>query len=152
LRILMLDLRSMQEGRFEATMRDYFRTFQGHAATTADFRRIAEQHAGAPLDWFFDQWLPTTAIPEYRVAWTAAPTAGGTHTVQLRVRQDNVPEYFLAYVPVTIRLEGGQVARLRVKVQGALTEVALPPMPAKPVSLVFNDLSGVLADVNMEKW
>ncbi len=152
LRILMLDLHTMKEDRFEATMRDYFETYKGHSASTADFRRIAEQHAGGSLDWFFDQWLTTTAIPEYKVAWVAEPGEGGQYTVKLRVKQQKVPESFLAYVPVTIQLEGGQVARLRVKVQGALTELDLPPMPAKPTSLVFNDLAGVLADVSMEKW
>ncbi len=152
LRILMLDLGTMKEDRFEATMRDYFQTYQGHSATSDDFRRVAEKHAGAPLDWFFEQWLTTTAIPEYKVAWTAVPGEGGRYTVRLRVRQQKVPESFLAYVPVTLKLEGGGVARLRVKVQGALTEVDLPPMPAKPTTLVFNDLSGVLAEVDMEKW
>lgn len=152
LRILMLDLRTMKEDKFEATMRDYFQTYKGRSASTDDFRRIAERHAGAPLDWFFDQWLTTTAIPEYRVAWTAAPGEGGKYVVKLRVKQENVSDTFLAYVPVTITLEGGQVARLRVKVQGPITEISLPPMPAKPTALVFNDLSGVLADVRMEKW
>lgn len=152
LRILMLDLRTMKEDRFEATMRDYFETYKGHAASTDDFRRVAEKHAGADLGWFFDQWLTTTAIPEYKVAWRAEAGEGGRYTVRMRVKQQKVPESFLAYVPVTIQLEGGQVARLRVKVQGALTEVDLPPMPTKPTSLVFNDLSGVLADVSMEKW
>jgi hypothetical protein len=152
LRILMLDLRTMKEDRFEATMRDFFQTYQGRSASTDDFRRVAEQHAGAPLGWFFDQWLTTTAIPEYRVAWTAVPVQGETYTVKLRVKQQNVSASFLAYVPIKIELEGGQVARLRVKVQGPLTEVDLPAMPAKPTSLVFNDLSGVLADVSMEKW
>lgn len=152
LRILLLDLRTMQEDRFEATMRDYFTTYRGRSATTDDFRRVAEQHAGAPLDWFFDQWLTTTTIPEYKVAWTTAPAADGRHAVKLRVRQQNVPESFLAYVPVTLQLEGGQVARLRVKVQGPLTEVDLPLMPAKPTALTFNDLAGVLADVGTERW
>jgi|CXWL01.1.fsa_nt_gi hypothetical protein len=152
LRILMLDLRTMKEEKFEATMRDYFQTYKGRAASTDDFRRIAEQHAGSPLDWFFNQWLTTTAIPEYRVAWTAAPGEAGKYAVKLRVKQQNVSETFLAYVPIKIELEGGGVARLRVKVQGPLTEITLPPMPAKPTSLLFNDLSGVLADVRMEKW
>lgn len=152
LRILMLDLGTMKEDRFESTMRDYFETYKGHSASTADFRRIAEKHAGADLGWFFDQWLTTTAIPEYKVAWRAEPAEGGKYMVRVRVKQQKVPESFMAYVPVTIQLEGGGVARLRVKVQGALTEVDLPQMPAKPTSLVFNDLSGVLADVSMEKW
>ncbi len=152
LRNLMLDLRTMKEDRFEATMREYFETYKGRSASTADFRRIAEKHAGAELGWFVDQWLNTTAIPEYRVAWLAEPGENGRYKVKLRVKQQKVPEAFLAYVPVTLQLEGGQVARLRVKVQGALTEIELPVMPAKPTSLVFNDLAGVLADVTMEKW
>ncbi|MBL0180493.1 MAG: hypothetical protein IPP98_15480 [Gemmatimonadetes bacterium] len=124
LRILMLDLRTMKEEKFEATMRDYFQTYKGRAASTDDFRRIAEQHAGSPLDWFFDQWLTTTAIPEYRVAWTAAPGEAGKYVVKLRVKQQNVSETFLAYVPIKLELEGGGVARLRVKVQGPLTEIS----------------------------
>ncbi len=152
LRNLMLDLRTMKEDRFESTMREYFETYKGRSASTADFRRIAEKHAGAELGWFFDQWLNTTAIPEYKVAWLAEPGESGRYKVKLRVKQQKVPETFLAYVPVTLQLEGGQVARLRVKVQGALTEIELPVMPAKPTSLVFNDLAGVLADVTMEKW
>lgn len=152
LRILMLDLRTMKEDRFEATMRDYFQTYRGRSATSEDFRRIAERHAGGALDWFFEQWLTTAAIPEYKVAWTAALGEGGNWAVKLRVRQEKVAESFLAYVPIKVQLEGGQIARLRVKVTGALTELDLPPMPAKPTALVFNDLSGVLAEVSMEKW
>ncbi len=152
LRILMLDLRTMKEDKFEATMRDYFATYKGHAASTADFRKVAEQHAGGPLDWFFDQWLNTTAIPEYKVAWRAEAADGGRYAVKLRVRQQKVPDSFLAYVPVTVQLEGGGVARLRVKVQGAESVIDLPPMPTKPTGLVFNDLAGVLADVSTEKW
>jgi hypothetical protein len=152
LRILMLDLRTMKEEKFEATMRDYFQTYKGRAASTDDFRRTAEKHAGTSLDWFFDQWLNTTAIPEYRVAWTATPGEAGKYLVKLRVKQQNVSDSFLAYVPIKIELEGGGVARLRVKVQGPLTEVDLPLMPAKPTSLLFNDLSGVLGEVRIEKW
>lgn len=152
LRTLMLDLRTMKEERFERTMREYFETYKGRAASTADFRRVAEKHAGAELGWFFDQWLNTTAIPDYKVAWLAEPGDGGRYRVRLRVKQSNVPDTFLAYVPVTLQMDGGQVARLRVKVQGALTDIELPPMPAKPTSLVFNDLAGVLANVTMERW
>ena len=48
---------------------------------------------------------------------------------------------------------GGRAGRPSPReVQGPLTEIDLPPMPAKPTSLVFNDLSGVLADVSMERW
>jgi hypothetical protein len=61
--------------------------------------------------------------------------------------QENVSEAFQAYVPVTLDLGQDRTARLRIKVRGPRTEVDLPLMPARPRSLRFNDLSGVLAEV-----
>jgi hypothetical protein len=63
-----------------------------------------------------------------------------------------VPETFLAYVPVTINLGKDRVARVRVKVTGARSELELPPMPSEPKSIKFNDLEGVLADVRSVGW
>ena len=39
-----------------------------------------------------------------------------------------------------------------VKVRGPKSEIELPLMPAKPKSIRFNDLEGVLAEVKMEDW
>jgi hypothetical protein len=44
------------------------------------------------------------------------------------------------------------VARVRVKVTGASSVLELPPMPAEPKAVKFNDLEGVLADVKMVGW
>jgi hypothetical protein len=44
------------------------------------------------------------------------------------------------------------VARLRVKVTGPRTEIELPPMPAEPKAVRFNDFEGVLAEVKMVGW
>ena len=70
----------------------------------------------------------------------------------MRVLQANVPDDFQMYVPVTLDLGKDRVARLRVKVRGPRTEIDLPPMPAEPKNLRFNDLDGVLAEVKMEDW
>ena len=72
--------------------------------------------------------------------------------MKLRVQQQNVGEDFQMYVPVTLDLGEDRVARLRVKVRGPKTEIDLPLMPAKPKSIRFNDLEGVLAEVKMEDW
>ena len=45
-----------------------------------------------------------------------------------------------------------RVARLRVKVTGAQSEIVLPPMPAAPKAVKFNDFEGVLADVKVVDW
>lgn len=152
LRVLLLDLKTMNDDRFTAALRDFYQTYQGSKASTEDFRRVMERHAGADLGWFFDQWLRTTAMPEYRWAWRTEPAPDGRHRVFLRVEQRGVPDDFLAYVPVTIKLANGGEGRLRVKVTGARTEMELAPMPSEPEDVVFNDLEGVLAKVSKVSW
>lgn len=152
LRIMMLDLKNMNEDRFTETMRDFYRTYEGKRASTEDFRRVAEQHLGADLGWFFDQWVYGTAIPTYRVAYRSEPADGGQYRVKLQVRQENVPDDFQMYVPVTLDLGQDRVARVRVKVRGPSSEIELPLMPAEPKAVRFNDLDGVLAEVKMVDW
>jgi hypothetical protein len=72
--------------------------------------------------------------------------------VKLKVRQENVSDDFQTYVPVTLDLGNDRVARMRVKVRGPTSEIDLPLMPAKPKSVNFNDLDGVLAEVKMVDW
>lgn len=152
LRILMLDLRTMNEDRFTQTLQDYVGAYRGGRGSTADFQRVVERHLGIPMDWFFREWLDGTGIPTYKVAWKAEPTAAGSWTTHLRVDQSGVPDDFQMYVPVTLDLGGGRIARMRVLVKGPHTETDLPAMPAEPKKLVFNDLHGVLANVKMTGW
>jgi aminopeptidase N len=153
LRVLLLDLRTMNEDRFGAVMRDFYQQYHGRRATTADFQHVVEQHVGQSMDWFFNQWVYGCAMPTYHVAWHAEPAEGGQYKVQLRVRQEGVPPDFLMYVPVTVQTADNQFARARVKVTGTTSEITLPLMlAAEPRSLEFNDLDGVLADVKMEGW
>ena len=152
LRMLMLDLKTMNEDRFTETMQDFYQTYQGKRASTADFRRIVEAHAGTDMGWFFDQWVHGTALPTYRVAHRTEPMEDGQFRVRLQVQQEGVPENFLMYVPVTLDLGKDRVARVRVKVTGARSEIVLPPMPAEPKAVHFNDLEGVLAEVKSGDW
>jgi hypothetical protein len=76
----------------------------------------------------------------------------GQYRVRLQVSQEGVPDDFLMYVPVTLDLGKDRIARLRVKVTGASSELELPPMPAAPKSVKFNDFEGVLADVKVVGW
>jgi aminopeptidase N len=133
-------------------MRDFYQTHQGRRASTEDFRRTVERHTKADMGWFFDQWVHSSGIPTYRVGERIEPTGDGRFQVRLRVRQENVPDDFLAYVPVTLELGKDQKVRFRVKVKGPRTEVVLGPVPAKPREVRFNDLEGVLAEVKTERW
>ena len=151
LRVMTLDLRNMNETKFTETMTDFYRSYEGHRASTDDFRRVVERHVGADMRWFFDQWVHGAAIPTYRVASRTQTGSDGQFQVMLRVKQEDVPDDFMMYVPVTVELGKDQVARFRVKVKGPLTEVTLP-VPAKPKEIKFNDFEGVLAEVKNEGW
>ncbi|HEY7614131.1 MAG TPA: M1 family aminopeptidase [Gemmatimonadales bacterium] len=152
LRILTLDLKTMGDERFAGIMQDFYRRYEGRRASTEDFRKVVERHTDADMGWFFDQFVYGAEIPTYRVAHRSEQTADGQWKVKLRVRQENVPESFKMYVPVTLDLGKKRVARFRVKVEGPLTEIELPPVPAEPRKVTFNDLEGVLAEVKTTGW
>lgn len=150
LRILMLDLHTMKEDRFRETMQDFYRTYRGQPATTADFQSVVERHAGIPMDWFFNEWVKGTAIPSYHVTWKTQPAAQGGYAVHLHVLQDHVPADFEMFVLVTADLGGNRFAHFRVPVHGAQTDYVSPVLPSKPKALTFNDLHSVLGDVKVD--
>ena len=152
LRILTLDLKTMNEDRFTGIMKDFYRKYEGRRASTEDFRRVVERHTNTDMGWFFDQFVYGAEIPTYRVAHKVEKTADGQYRVKLRVRQEGVPESFQMYVPVTLALGKKQAARFRVRVAGPFTELELPPVPVEPKKVVFNDLEGVLAEVKTAGW
>ena len=150
LRVLMLDLRTMSDDRFTAMMRDYYQTFLGRPATTADFQHVVEEHMGMPMDWFFDEWVKGTAIPTYRVRWKSEPAEGGRFRIRFRVAQEQVPASFRMPVLVAADLGDNRIAHFRVDVTGAEGEYTSPLLPAAARAVTFNDLHGVLAEVKME--
>ncbi|MFI5235714.1 MAG: M1 family metallopeptidase [Gemmatimonadales bacterium] len=145
LRVLMLNFGSMNEDRFGQTMQDFYQSYHGGRASTADFQRVVEKHIGIPMDWFFKEYYEGTALPTYQTAWKAEAGADGKVTVHLRVAQSGVPDDFENYIPIAIDLGGNRVAHLRMHVKGPLTTMDVPGMPAAPKTVKFNDLSGVLA-------
>ena len=112
--------------------------------------RIAQLYAGC-----VDRAAQGRAEPdcETALAGRIEQTADGHWKVKLRVRQEHVPESFRMYVPVTLELgKKKQLARFRVKVEGPLTEIELPPVPTEPRKVTFDDLEGVLAEVKTAGW
>ena len=92
LRILMLDLKTMNEDRFTETMQDFYRTYEGGRASTADFRRVVERHTGADMGWFFDSGSTARRSPPTRWPPAPSPWSDGQFRVRLQVQQEDVPE------------------------------------------------------------
>ncbi|MGH7732132.1 MAG: M1 family metallopeptidase, partial [Gemmatimonadales bacterium] len=145
IRILMLDLRTMNEDGFSKTMQDFYQTYHGRRASTADFQHVVERHIGIPMGWFFKEYYEGTALPDYQTAWKADHEPDGSYTVHLRVTASGVPADFENYIPVAIDLGGNRTAHLRMHVVGASGTMDVPGMPGEPKAVKFNDLDGVLA-------
>ncbi len=152
LRNLMLDLRTMDESRFRAMMREFYQTYRTRRASTTDFQEIVERHLGVSMQWFFDQWVDGTAMPTYRVAREVRQVEGGQYRIRIRVEQEGVPEGFQMLVPVRLDFGDEGVARLRLLVKGGVTDVELPPVAQQPRGVVFNDMESVLAQVRDADW
>ena len=151
LRNLMIDFRTMKEDAFTAMMQDFYRQYRGRRASTADFQTVVERHIGIPMGWFFREWVEGTAIPTYILSWRAEPAQNGHYRVQLRVRQEDVPQDFEMPVPVRIALANGAEAFIRVIVRGPLTEGTFD-LPAEPKQVELNPLESVLAQVKADSW
>jgi Peptidase family M1 domain len=152
LRNLLIDLRTMNEDAFIAIMQDFYRQYRGGRASTRNFQKVVEDHVGIDMSWFFDEWVQGTAIPSYIFSWRAEPAQGGHYKLQLRVRQEDVPEHFMMPVPLQIGFADTSMhAYVRINVTGPVTEATLD-LPAEPKRLEFNPLESVLAEVKQEDW
>lgn len=57
------------DSAFFETLARYRATYQGSAATTADFEHVAEAVAGRDLSWFFGRWVYAGGVPSYSYGW-----------------------------------------------------------------------------------
>lgn len=128
--------------RFEAAFRDYIRTWAFKHPTPTDFFRIMRDASGMELDWFWRDWVFTTARLDQAVDSIATRPDGGsnvhltnrgtmtmpaelaltfsdgtTSTVRLPVEMWNLGQHFTYRVPGTKR-----VTRATVDPRGAMPD------------------------------
>ncbi|MFQ5742248.1 MAG: M1 family metallopeptidase [Acidobacteriota bacterium] len=136
---------------FVELLREFCSAYAGGTATTADFRRLAEERYGGDLQWFFSSWIEEVAVPSFKIRYWVRRRP----TVQ-------VPAYELAgtIVQTGARIRGP--ALLRVRLRGApplehtiWLEPGTTPFslscPSIPETLEFDpDQSLLSRDVNVE--
>ncbi len=152
LRYMMMDLDRLSDDRFVAMMTDFYQSHAGGTASTEDFQRVAEQHFGESLDWFFNQWFDGLALPKYKFSYSVAGS-GTTYSADLTIEQSEVPPSFRMYVPVEIEYANGASEYRRVLVEGPTTEVTLEGLRSEPARIRFNAFMAVLVeDIDGEEW
>jgi len=102
--IHMLRMMLRQDGpnpdsKFLAMLDEFARGYDGRAASTWDFKNLAEKYADSNLDWFFDQWVFSTGLPSFTPEYRIESSAN-EFTIDGTVTQSGVPDGFIAQVPV----------------------------------------------------
>ena len=61
---------------------------------------------GHSMEWFFAQWVDGTGIPHYKTEFTVHKNESGGFTVRGKLLQTDVPNSFIARVPLYVATTG----------------------------------------------
>ncbi len=143
------------DARFKAMMHDFCQTFDNKAASTEDFKAIAEKHmtpeinldGNQRLDWFFNQYVYGTGIAQYKLSYSMQNAGPGNWKVSGTVTRTGGPQGWKDVLPIYIHT-GGKTLRLGWI---GVTEAGKTPfavtLPIQPEGLSLNDNHDILADV-----
>jgi hypothetical protein len=139
---------------FKDMMHDYCKTFDNKAASTEDFKAIVEKHMirgmdldnNHKMDWFFNQYVYGTGIPQYgfHASVEAAPD-GKTH-VKGELTRSGVPDTWKDAIPLYAHM-GDKTIRLGTLGAMHPSEPIDITLPGKIDRLSINDYEDLLADV-----
>jgi hypothetical protein len=155
LRMMLFDPTAQdQDAHFKAMMRDFTQTYGGKAASTEDFKAIAEKHMVSTmdvdgnhrLDWFFRQYVYGTGYAHYNFSTNIQQAGAGKWDVNGTITRSGVPDNWEDILPFYMHLSGKVVpiGWLLVHQNTASFDVTLP---VKPDKVTMNDNDDILADV-----
>jgi hypothetical protein len=137
LRQLMSDPKTGSDARFLSFLRSLADTFNLKPLSTERFREMAERfvipaanlEGKSSLEWFFDQWVYSTGVPEVRVKSSIEKKAGKIQ-VEGTVVLSGVSDYFGVPVPIYAQTARGQVLLGVVSAIGKETPFQFPVVAA----------------------
>jgi hypothetical protein len=153
---MMMWNRHDQDTTLKAALHDFVNTNRNRAATTEDFKAALERHLPAgldldhngKLDWFFDEYVYGTALPNYSFTFDMQPNEKGTQ-LHFKLTQANVDSSFKMPVPIYIELGDGNVIRLGAAPMVGNTTIEqtaqLPPTPSPVKRMMINYYYDVLS-------
>lgn len=83
---LMLDYVLNRES-FDTVVKKMYVDFSQQRMTIPDFQRLCEKEYGSSLQWFFEQWLYRSSIPEFSLQWKTQRNPRGTTEVIVTIEQ-----------------------------------------------------------------
>jgi len=157
-RMMMLNPQT-EDADFKALMHDYVQTYYNRASSTEDFKATLEKHmtptmnlrGDGKMDWFFDEYVYGTAMPDYKFDYSFEPIVGG-FMLNATITQSNVDDKFAMLVPLYLDLGNNKVVKLgNVKMLGNSTKPIKLPLTGieqAPKRALINYNYDVLATLN----
>jgi len=141
--------------RFIAMMKDFCQTYHNRAASTEDFKAVAEKYmttsmdldGNRKLDWFFRQYVYGTGIPQYSLTYQVQEAGGGKWTLSGIVVQNGVRADWKDALPIYIEHSNGKIARLGVISAVARSTPFSITLPVKPEKVTLNLYEDTLAEI-----
>jgi tetratricopeptide (TPR) repeat protein len=104
---------------FDKLLARYMQQFQNTPVSTEAFEKLASEVAGGDLNYFFDQWVNGSGVPEFSVDYTVFREKDG-YMVRGNVKQD----LDLFKMPVEFQIQtDGDPEYARVEVVGESSEI-----------------------------
>lgn len=115
---------------FDAGIRRFYAKQKHQVAGWSDLQHAFELAAGRDLDWFFDQWLTRSGLPELSLAEV---TVQGNNTLRLTLTQTE--PYYRLRVPVRIDTQGSPHMHLIDLQAASITRDITVPADATRISV-----------------
>jgi hypothetical protein len=152
---LLSDPVTGKDEAFFAMMKDFVEKYRNKAASTDDFRMVANAHfANSPIgkryaltdmNWFFQQWVYNTEMPSYKIEHSVQTAPDGSFQLVGTVTQTGVDERFFMPIPIRISFGGNRIAMGTIAAFGPTTPIQLK-LPMKPEKIEIDPDKWVLAD------
>lgn len=93
------------DAAFFRALRDWAARYKDGVVDTEMLESLLEEHHGAPLDWFFDEWVYAGGEPVYRWGFRTVNAEPGLYRTYVTIRQEQAASVRPVFVmPVRIAL------------------------------------------------
>src|SRR5262249_36598425 len=129
----------MGDEKFKDLISQYVQKYQNAPASTEAFQQLATQIAGEDMNYFFDQWLNGSGVPEFQNEYTVFRRADG-----YRVDGQNKQDLDLFRMPLELQVTtDGDPEFKRVDVSGQSSEFTVM-VDRKPKDVIIDPRKKVL--------
>jgi hypothetical protein len=148
IRVLLYDPKLKNpNARFIAMMHEFSSTFAGRNASTGEFQKIVEKHAGIPMDWFFEQWVYGSQTPVYDFSYQLNNVEGGQTEVAITLSQSAVADSFRMQLPLYVVVNGQQQYLGLIGVTGTKPMKTSLKLPVRPEKVLLDPERSILAEI-----